>query len=291
MSLRLTGTVRLADALNQLHLLLPALDESKHYFQGEDEIEKLFRSGEGWLATHPERELIVRRYLARRTHLTRTALERLGEADDVPTPAVEPAAASPLRVQRHEAVLAALREVGARSVIDLGCGPGDFLTHLVAEPAFTRIAGTDVSARALEIAARRLHLEDLSPRQAERIELFVGALTYRDARLAGFDAAVLMEVIEHVDPGRLPALERVVFAEARPAVVLVTTPNRENNACYPQMTGMRHPDHRFEWSRQEFRAWAERVGDEHGYRVELRGIGDEHPDFGTPTQMAVMHRG
>ncbi|WP_374454246.1 3' terminal RNA ribose 2'-O-methyltransferase Hen1 [Nocardioides sp.] len=298
--LRLTGTVRLADALNQLHVLLPVLDESKHYWQGPDEVDKLMRSGEGWLASHPASRLITQRYLGRRSGLTRTALARLAELGDDLEDAVEPAedeeaqqpeqARVPLNTQRHDAVLQMLLDLGARSVIDLGCGPGQFLQRLVRTPAFTRVAGSDVSTRSLQHAARRLRLERMSERQAERIELFQGALTYEDARYAGFDAAVLMEVVEHVDPPRLEALERVVFGAARPGAVVVTTPNSEYNALYESLVGMRHPDHRFEWTRAELGEWAERVCRTYGYRVEVHGIGDHDESLGTPTQMAVFTR-
>ncbi|PJJ74134.1 3' terminal RNA ribose 2'-O-methyltransferase Hen1 [Sediminihabitans luteus] len=297
--LALTGTVRLADALNQLHVLLPVLDEAKHYWQNDDEVDKLLRSGDGWLATHPERELITRRYLARSAPLAHAALERLAELDDSPvgTDHGDEAAGadghgprSPLHTLRHQAVVGVLRRLEARSVIDLGCGPGAFLDVLVREPQLTRIAGSDVSTRSLQAAARRLHLETLSERQAERIELFQGALTYEDPRFSGFDAAVLMEVVEHVDPARLPALERVVFGAARPGSVVVTTPNSEYNPNYEGLHGMRHSDHRFEWTRAEFRDWAEHVATEHGYLVELEGVGDVDPERGTPTQMAVFRR-
>lgn len=299
--LTLTGTLRLADALNQLHVLLPAMDEAKHYWQGDDEVDKLLRSGEGWLATHPDRELITRRYLGRRSSLTRAALERLAELGDDVAEDLEPAEdeeitqpaekRASLNTQRHNAVLAALLELQARTVIDLGCGPGAFLDKLVHEPSFTKITGVDVSTRSLQIAARRLHVERMSERQSERIELFQGALTYEDSRFSGFDAAVLMEVVEHVDPPRLAALERVVFGAARPGAVLVTTPNSEYNPNYEGLTGMRHPDHRFEWTRAEFQDWAGRVAAEHGYTVEFRGIGEADPERGTGTQMAVFRRG
>lgn len=296
--LTLTGTVRLADALSQLHVLLPVLDESKHYWQGPDEVDKLLRSGAGWLAEHPDRELVVRRYLGRRGHLTRAALARLAELDDVVedavAEAVEPDAAEdtrvPLNLRRHEAVLAALAEVRPRSVIDLGCGPGQLLARLLATEGIARVAGCDVSVRSLQSAARRLHVDRMTERQQERLSLFQSALTYDDPRLAGYDAAVLMEVVEHVDPPRLEALERVVLGSARPGTVVVTTPNREHNVRYEGLTGMRHPDHRFEWDRAEFRAWAEQVASAYGYTVELRGVGDDDPEVGPPTQMAILTR-
>lgn len=298
--LRLTGVVRLADALNQLHVLLPVLDESKHYWQGLDEVDKLLRSGEGWLASHPDANLITRRYLGRRGGLTRAALARLAELGDEVEEAIEPAEDEevlqpeekrvPLNTQRHEAVHQVLLELGARSVIDLGCGPGQFLDRLVKTTAFTRVAGSDVSTRSLQYAARRLHVDRMSERQAERVQLFHGALTYEDERYAGYDAAVLMEVIEHVDPPRLEAFERVVFGAAKPGAVIVTTPNGEYNVLYEGLVGMRHPDHRFEWTREEFADWSKRVASTYGYSVERRGIGDLDDTHGTPTQMAIFTR-
>ncbi|GII62635.1 3' terminal RNA ribose 2'-O-methyltransferase Hen1 [Sphaerisporangium krabiense] len=325
----LTGAVRLADALNHLYVLLPVLDDAKHYWIAPDEVDKLIRAGEGWLASHPERGRITRRYLGRRSGLTHAAFARLAEigddveedleppveeepAADTAEPAGEPAAdpveepaaeaaeaageaparseARPLNLLRVDAVLAALAETGAGSVIDLGCGSGRLVGELLKNPALTRVTGADVSARALALAARRLRLDRMPEARRGRLTLFQGALTYTDARFAGYDAAVLMEVVEHVDPPRLPALERVVFGVARPRTVIVTTPNREYNARYEFLTGMRHPDHRFEWTRAEFADWAGRVCAEHGYRVAYRPVGEEDPELGPPTQMGVFTR-
>jgi 3' terminal RNA ribose 2'-O-methyltransferase Hen1 len=301
----LRGVLRLADALNQLHVLLPVLDESKHYWQGPDEVDKLLRSGEGWLANHPDKDLITRRYLGRRSGLARVALARLAELGDEVEETIEPAEDEevlqpegkrvPLNTERHEAVYQALLGLGATSVIDLGCGPGQFLHRLAKTPAFTRVAGCDVSTRSLEHAARRLGfdrlgLDQMSERQAARVELFQGALTYEDPRFAGFDAAVLMEVIEHIDPPRLDALEHVVFGAARPGAVIVTTPNCEYNELYEGLAGLRHPDHRFEWDRARFAQWSDAVAAAYGYAVERAGIGAVDTALGTPTQMAVFTR-
>lgn len=298
--LRLAGMVRLADALNQLHVLLPVLDEFKHYWQGPDEVDKLLRSGDGWLADHPDKILITRRYLGRHRALTRVALARLAELGDEIEDAVEPAEEEeilqpaekrvPLSAQRHEAVCRALLDLEAKSVIDLGCGSGQFLERLVKTPAVTRIAGCDVSTRSLQYAARRLGLDRMSERQSARVQLFQGALTYEDPRFGGFDAAVLMEVVEHVDPPRLEALERVIFGAAKPGSVIVTTPNRAYNELYESLTGMRHPDHRFEWDRTQFAEWSDGVAAAYGYSVERSGIGDMDDVRGTPTQMATFIR-
>jgi 3' terminal RNA ribose 2'-O-methyltransferase Hen1 len=292
----LTGELRLADALKQLYVLLPVLDGGKHYWIDQAEVDKLLRAGEGWLGGHPERELITRRYLARSTPLVRSALERLAAADDVPEEeldnALEGPVNVPLAVRRREAVLAALRAAGARKVVDLGCGEGALLRELVKDPAFIEVLGVDVSTKALDTAEQRLHLDRLSDRARERITLRQSALTYADASLTGFDAAVLMEVVEHVEPERLPALEHTVFAAARPTTVLVTTPNAEYNALFETLSAntFRHTDHRFEWTRKEFRDWSGGVAGRNGYDVRHLPIGPEDPALGSPTQLAVFTR-
>jgi 3' terminal RNA ribose 2'-O-methyltransferase Hen1 len=330
--LRLTGTARLADALNHLYVLLPVLDDAKHYWVSTDEVDKLVRAGAGWLAGHPEKELITRRYLAHRRALTDAALARLAESDDldpaeldnaVPElaqesepetpeaekrPQAQPGAERPvsLAVLRRQAVLGVLRETvlhsagpnspgprgtGTRIVADLGCGEGALTGDLLNDGGFSRVIATDVSARALAQAARRLRLDRMPDARRERLTMFQSSLTYRDARLTGLDAAVLMEVIEHVDPDRLGALERAVFGFAAPGTVIVTTPNREYNPEYGLADGRtRHRDHRFEWDRAEFTAWASRVGAAYGYGVRFTGVGPGSPAAGAPTQLAVFTR-
>lgn len=286
--LRLTGTHRVADALRHLYVLLPALDGDKHYWVGQDEADKLLRAGDGWLAAHPERTLITNRYLERRRPVVAYALSRLAEADDVPAEAEAlvtevPDKPESLASQRHGSVLAALRAVGARRVLDLGCGSGALLRVLEQERSFTEIVGVDVSSSALRIAEKRL-------KEGSRVTLRQSALTYADPALAGFDAAVLMEVVEHVDADRLPALEHAVFGVAAPRTVLVTTPNAEYNRLFEFLpTGhFRHADHRFEWTRAEFRSWADGVATRRGYDVRYLPIGPEDQESGPPTQLAVF---
>ena len=298
---RLTGTLRLADALRQLYVLLPVLDDAKHYWVSTDEVDKLVRAGEGWLATHPDKELIARRYLAHQRDLTNAALDRLAEVDDAEdlddavTPAVPlgaPELQASLAEQRRAAVLAAVRACGATTVADLGCGEGTLVRDLLAERSLRKVVAVDVSARALQHAGRRLHLDRMSERERERLEIFQSALTYRDDRLTGLDAAVMVEVIEHVDPSRHPALERTVFGHAAPGTVVVTTPNSEHNVRFATLPAgtFRHPDHRFEWTREQFRSWATRVAETYAYDVRFLPVGPDDPDVGPPTQLAVFDR-
>ncbi len=298
-NVRLSGAVRLADALTHLYVLLPVLDNSKHYWVSTDEVDKLLRVGERWLSGHPERDLITRRYLSHRRELVLTAVGRLAEVDDAEPEELDNAVPDepadvpiPLVQQRKGAVLAALTSEKASSVIDLGCGEGELLRELVPDPTFTKVLGVDVSHRALEITARRLRLDRMPDSQRARLELLQSSATYRDDRLTGYDAVVLMEVIEHVDPPRLPALERSVFRHARPTSVIVTTPNVEYNVRYEFLAGgrMRHRDHRFEWTRAQFEDWAGRVALAHDYAVRFVPVGDVDPEVGSPTQMAIFRR-
>jgi len=305
-----SAELTLAQALRHLYVLLPVLDDAKHYWVSSDEVDKLLRAGEGWLPDHPEQKLITSRYLSRRWSLTREAMERLelvrlAEADDSAVEAIDNAVEDQaeseesqeaedksvsLAVRRRDAILAALGASGAARVLDLGCGQGQLVQALLKDPRYTEIVGVDVSMRALTIASRRLKLDRMGERQASRVTLFQGSLAYTDNRLKGYDAAVLSEVIEHLDLPRLPALEYAVFGSARPRTVLVTTPNVEYNVRWETLPAghSRHGDHRFEWTREEFRAWAGRVAQRHGYDVEFVPVGPEDPEVGPPTQMATF---
>jgi 3' terminal RNA ribose 2'-O-methyltransferase Hen1 len=300
-TVELSAVCRLGELLAHLYVLVPVLDDDKHYWVGEAEVEKLLRHGEGWLKTHPERETIAYRYLKHRRGLMRQTLARLADEDQADADAAseeherEEEALEKrmsLNEERLGAVTAALKASQARRVLDLGCGEGKLLRALLAERQFEEIVGLDVAARTLERASERLRLEQLPPRQRERIRLLQGSLTYRDRRLEGFDAAAVVEVIEHLDPSRLQAFERVLFECARPGTVVLTTPNVEYNVRFESMPAgkLRHQDHRFEWTRAELRAWADGVAARFGYRVRLAPIGPVDPEVGSPTQMALFTR-
>jgi len=298
-TVQLRGRKRLQDLLTHIYVLVPVLDAEKHYWVGDDEVEKLLRKGEGWLAAHPKKEAIATRYLRHDHRLTRDALARLIDDDAVDVEASEQehleqelTIEAPLKLweQRIGAVLSALRAVGAKSVIDLGCGEGRLLKALLGDRTFERIAGMDVSWRTLETAQRRLHLDQLAPMQRKRIELLHGSLMYRDKRLSGFDAAAVVEVIEHLDAPRLAAFERVLFEAAQPGAVVITTPNSEYNVKFPTLPAgeFRHKDHRFEWTRAQFATWAGAVAKRFGYNVRFLPVGPEDSAVGPPTQMGVF---
>jgi 3' terminal RNA ribose 2'-O-methyltransferase Hen1 len=280
-------------------VLVPVLDDQKHYWVGPEEVEKLLRHGEGWLASHPERDSIARRYLRHRRSLVDDAIARLTAEEEPAADTVElegdaeeETLERPLSLneQRLSTVLAALRGSGAKRVLDLGCGEGQLLRLLLDDARFEEIVGMDVSYRALELATERLHLDRLPPKRRERIRLIHGSIVYRDSRLTGFDAAAVVEVIEHLDPPRLSAFERVVFEFARPRTVVITTPNAEYNSQWPSLLAgrFRHRDHRFEWTRTEFQDWSHQTAKRFAYAVRFAPVGHQHPDVGSPTQMAIF---
>lgn len=296
----LRGNIRVGEALRHLYVLLPVLDDAKHYWVSEDEVGKLLRAGDGWLADHPQRELITHRYLAHQRSMVDEAGElltlqfRLGALDDLPPtdPVIATDKPAPLALQRVDAVIDALRDVGARTVADVGCGEGTLLKQLVADPVFTTVIGVDVSATALGRAERTLNLREASDRQRARVRLIQSSVTYQDDRIAGLDAIVLMEVVEHLDPERLPALESSVFGAAVPQSVIVTTPNSEYNTLFDALPAgtFRHADHRFEWSRAEFAVWTDGIAARNGYAVEYRSVGQVHPTLGSATQLALFRK-
>jgi len=298
---KLEGTHPLNVLLSHLYVLLPVLDNDKHYWVGDDEVQKLLRHGEGWLPGHPEKETITKRYLKFQRSLFSEALAQLAdEGDPTPDATTETYAQQEadierslsLNDQRIASVLAALISTGGQSVLDLGCGEGRLLKLLLKERQFHKVVGMDVSHQALENAAENLNFERLPTTLKEKLQLLHGSLMYRDKRLAGFDAAAVVEVIEHLDPPRLSAFERVLFEFAQPRHVVLTTPNREYNVKWPSLPAgtFRHRDHRFEWTRQEFQSWATGIAQRFAYSVKFLPIGPEDSLVGSPTQMAVFSK-
>jgi 3' terminal RNA ribose 2'-O-methyltransferase Hen1 len=305
-TVKLRNTLTISDLLQQLYVLLGVFDNDKHYSISKQEIEKLMAKGDGWLSTHPQREFITRRYLRNIGTLTKLAMRQFEEEDVEKAenseitegvvfeekPVEKPTAKINLHQQRLEAAAEQLKKSGVKSVVDMGCGEGRLIRLLLKEGQFDRILGVDVSMRELQRAKQRLDFDEMSPRMRERLDLMQGSVTYRDRRLEGFEGMALVEVIEHLDEDRLSSMERVVFEFAQPKTVVVTTPNGEYNVKYETLTAgdFRHDDHRFEWSRPEFEAWATKAATQFGYSVTFFPVGDFDEAVGAPSQMGVFKK-
>lgn len=293
-SVTLEKTCYLSELLSHLYVLIPVLDDEKHYWVADAEIEKLLKHGEGWLSEHPEQEQIVSRYLKHQRKLTQHVLSQFGDTGEEEIGEIQEEEKIEKRIGLNELRLTKAIEVmkqsGAKRVLDLGCGEGKLLRKLMANKQFEEIVGMDVSHQSLKIAHQRLRLDRLPDKQKERITLIQGSLCYRDDRLQGYDAAAVIEVIEHLDIGRLTSFERVLFEFARPQVVVLTTPNVEYNVQFENLPvgRLRHRDHRFEWTREEFESWGSKVSDRFGYCVKFYPIGETEENVGAPTQMAVF---
>ena len=320
-NLTLSGTVRLSQLLNHLYVLIPVFDMKKHYYMDKAEVDKLLEHGKGWLADHPAKEKIIKRYFHKTNSFIKETIKNLIEDDTDEVASVnesnkeyemkEPEAASfsnsttevgedvvstdkhvSLNTLRMQTVKSVVLESGASSVLDLGCGEGRLISLLLPERQIRNITACDVSVSVLEKAARRLHIDRMNPYIREKLNLIQASLTYRDKRFEGFDCACLIEVIEHIDPLRLPAVERILFEFSAPKTVIVTTPNREYNENYSfiEDDSFRHGDHRFEWTRDEFKNWTEDICERFGYYCEISGIGDMDEERGAPTQMGVFRK-
>jgi 3' terminal RNA ribose 2'-O-methyltransferase Hen1 len=295
----LKSTMRLADALNHLYLLIPVLDDDKHYWVSKDEIEKLMRKGGDWLKSHPEKEEITRRYLIRQRNLMRVAMLQLTDDEDVDAEIAakdekleeleRPLSLHQMRINR---VVEVIQGLEPERILDLGCGEGKLIQKVIKSKGLKEIVGMDVSLASLERVKRTVGFDRLAPPLQEKLKLVHGSLTYRDKSLEGFDVAALVEVIEHMDEARLGAMAKVLFGSLRPRTVILTTPNREYNTLFEGMApeAMRHGDHRFEWTRAEFGEWCDRVAAEHGYTVVREDLGPIDETHGAPSQMGVFSR-
>ncbi|MCL2180131.1 MAG: 3' terminal RNA ribose 2'-O-methyltransferase Hen1 [Treponema sp.] len=300
-NLTIRGKILLRDLIKHIYILIPVFDRQKHYWVGNDEVEKLLRNAGDWLSNHPEKSFITSRYLIRLSPLVNNAIAKMAAAADENVIDEEEDAADPAETEKIEkklnlnakrlgSVVAALKNCKARSVIDIGCGEGNLLRFLVREKQFERVTGADVSSLALTRAKEKLRIDEANDSLREKVSIFQSSLLYKDIRFKGYDAACVIEVIEHLDTARLSAFERVLFEFTKPRYVILTTPNKEYNVKYENIdeNKLRHGNHRFEWTRDEFQTWARKIADQYGYTVKFSGIGEIDDELGASTQMGVF---
>ncbi|WP_210464253.1 3' terminal RNA ribose 2'-O-methyltransferase Hen1 [Rufibacter roseolus] len=291
-NLTLHKTCPLQEVLTQVYVLIPVLDNSRHSFVSQQDIDQLLQKGKGWLENHPERDWISRRFLRNIRSLTSEAILRLaGEEALAPEAEISPVQEN-LHQQRLNRAFDRLKGSGAQRVLDVGCGEGKLLRLLLKDGQFTKITGMDVSFGELQKAKENFHLDEASPAFKERLSLFQGSVTYLDERLLGYDALALVEVIEHLDEERLPTMEQVIFGYASPSTVVLSTPNADYNVVFDRMApeAFRHQDHRFEWTRSQFSQWCAQVSEKYGYEVQIESVGPEEPAVGAPSQLATFKK-
>lgn len=281
----LKGLTTLQKGLRQLFVLIPVLDNYKHYYIDEKEIEKIERYGEGWLDTHPQRQFILKQAL--RFKEVYSLVER--QSEEKQNTEVEQKVR--LNDLRYEKIIQKVNEFKNRdTIVDLGSGEGKLSVKLGFVDGVKEILAVEPSESESIKALKRFEKVQekenfVMPKQ------IIGSLFYYDERLKNKDIIILCEVIEHIDAYRLPKIMRTILHDYRPKVLLITTPNKEYNEVYQLGDGAhRHSDHRFEWTREEFSDWCETQSEASEYNVTFDGIGEEHELYGYPTQMCIFTR-
>lgn len=277
------GMKTLQEGLRHLFVLIPVIDNYKHYFIDEKEIEKLERYGEGWLEQHPLRDLIYRQALRFKE------IYSLVENSSKDEKKIEPVKKVRLNELRYEKIVNTVSEMKPRSVVDFGSGEGKLSVQLGFVEGITEILAVEPSESASLKALERFN-KVKNKEKFVNPELLWGSLFYYDERLKDKDVIILCEVIEHIDESRLPKAMDTLLHDYQPGALIITTPNRDYNELYDMEEHLRHNDHRFEWTRAEFRQWCTERNHGNDYELLFDGIGEEHASQGFPTQMCVFKR-
>ncbi len=276
----LKNKLTLQSVLQHLYVLIPVFDNNKHYFVNNDEVEKLLSKGGDWIDVHPEKDFITSRYLNSK-FIDAKKLESLFSKEQ--NKMIEERKKNSLNSQRLSQVTDVIESLNIKSLVDLGCGEGKLIKELLNNTSVEKILGVDISINVLKKAARKLKYDTVK----DKIELVQSSAVYYDERFTEYEAICLIEVIEHIDEQKLYLLKENVFNLVKPKYVIITTPNVEYNTVY-ELDGYRHSDHRFEWSRSEFRLWCEEICNQYNYDVEYFSIGEEMETVGNSTQMGVF---
>ncbi len=283
---KVSGRQTVQNALKHVSILIPVIDNYKHYFLDEREVEKLERYGEGWLENHPLKQLIVKRALRFNALISQSKYYE--KKQHYPKQAESPKIR--LNDLRYEAILNVIQTLSQKdTIVDLGAGEGRLSVQLGFLEGVKEILSIEPSNKSRLKAIERFEQVKVKEGYVEPQSL-PGSLFYFDSRLQNKDIIILCEVIEHINEDRLPKIFETILHDYRPKTLIVTTPNQEYNVLYEMDDEMRHDDHRFEWTRAEFAQHVEGWAVSYPYQVTIRGIGEEHPIHGHPTQMAIFRR-
>lgn len=269
--LKLSNEITLQKALQQFFILIPVMDDYKHYYIDETEKERLVNYGEGWLEEHPQRDFIYKKAL------------RFKKLYEDPDRTISQPKTTSLNTQRYETITQLVSSLAPKTVVDMGAGEGKLSQLLAQIPTLRKLYSVDPSNTALTKMQKRFSEKTF----AITPTVTWGSLYYEDETFKNADVFILCEVIEHIDEERLPQIMALIVNQYAPKHLIVTTPNAEYNAVY-ELEEMRHADHRFEWTRTQFQNWCVHVAP--NYTLQYKGIGEVHEIFGTPTQMCIMTR-
>ncbi len=284
--LRLTKVTDIVSLFRQIYVLLPVMDNYKHYAISNDEAEKLLRYGEGWLDNHPYQQFIIERYVRYKASLIQTVKNQLLR-DEVTEEQEKKIRLGELRYQEFAHRIELL---GIRDVVDMGAGEGRLLKLLVQMPSLEQITACEPTESGLTVMRKRVEQWKMNSEVQVEPTIIQSSLFYKDERIINRECIVLCEVIEHIDRGRIDGVMNTLLSYSRPKYLILSTPNVEYNEVYNMDRTLRHTDHRFEMTREEFRQFISVHSREQGYLCEFTGVGDEHPNYGQPTQMTILRR-
>ncbi|AYV66644.1 MULTISPECIES: methyltransferase domain-containing protein [Niallia] len=273
------------DCFRHLFVLIPVMDQYKHYYIDEKEVDKLKRYGEGWLSSHPKRNEIIKESLVFSDLIEKSRLIESKPSEEKQAPLTKKKS---LNQWRYEKIIETVKKLPHNSrIVDMGAGEGKLTAQLGFISGIEELIAVDPSEREQLKAKKRI--EALVDKPDFLLPTFKwGSLFYYDSELEKKDIFILCEVIEHIDENRLGKVFDTIFTKYKPYHVIVTTPNQDYNAVYDMNEAKRHSDHRFEWTQQQFEEWTKYWESHANYKVQIDGIGEYIEGYGYPTQMAIF---
>ena len=214
----------------------------------------------------------------------------------VPDHLLNPTFSPQLWIQRRSLANTILTDFKSNSIIDLGTGEGALIDILLNCPQFSTINAIDSDLLCVEKTYNLIKFKSSKPACKSCVNLFHGNLALQDSRFVGFDALVCLEVIEHLQPIELAQFPETIFGFNKPKIAIISTPNAEFNLHFPDLQyntikKFRHFDHKFEWTRLEFKNWCENIATVYGYYLFFTGCGRVAETFdllGYCTQMCLF---
>ncbi|XP_016985820.1 small RNA 2'-O-methyltransferase [Drosophila rhopaloa] len=131
------------------------------------------------------------------------------------------------------------------------------------------------------------------------VRILQGSVADSSEELRNTDAVVALELIEHVYDDVLSKIPSNVFGFMQPKLVVFSTPNSDYNVIFTRFNpllpnGFRHDDHKFEWTREEFKSWCLSIVEKYpNYMFSLLGVGNPPKDLesvGHVSQIAIFVR-